>query len=181
MMIRRRRLPKPKNASGQRSCIPVTTRFLLTWLSFIGMLAVLALLTDINWAKSFMQEQMAESLHRKVELGKLGWNLGLDGLAVETKSLSVSDPSGAPFLKSKHSEIGIAFLPLFKGRVIIRHVILHSRRSGPCARIRKTWNFTDLLHGPEIHSSVVRRERCMFPTKRKQSQRGNRLISTILS
>ena len=125
-------------------------RFLLTWLAFIVVLAGLALLTDINWTRPFMQRALAETLHRDVHLGRLTWSFGLNGLAIDTKKLDVTE-HGKPFLSSANSEIGIAVIPLIHGKLLIRHLDFHQPELWAVRTAPDVWNFNDLLeYGPDI-------------------------------
>ena len=128
----------------------IVAKFLVTWLAAIGVLCVLALLTDINWARPFMQNALKETMHRQVQLGPLKWSFGLNGLAVETKKMTVTEMDGRPFLVADRSEIGIAVAPLFKRRLLIRHLQFQNPQVWAVRTGKDRWNFTDLLQGPDI-------------------------------
>lgn len=126
-------------------------RFVTTWFGFLLILVVIALLTNLEWARPKIQESMSESFHRRVQLGRLSWVLGLNGLAISTDRLALIEKSGSPFIVSGQSEIGIAFLPLFRKKVIVKHVDFHNPAVYATQLAPGQWNFTDLLvEGPEI-------------------------------
>lgn len=126
-------------------------KFISTWLFFICILVVIALLHNLEWARPRIQDAMSESFHRRVELGNLSWVLGLNGLAISTDRLSMIESDGRPFILSGQSEIGVAFLPLFSKRVIVKHVDFHRPEVFATQLAPGKWNFTDLLvEGPEI-------------------------------
>jgi hypothetical protein len=140
------------NSSTSRSrFVLIVLRFLLTWILFLVILAALALLTNINWARSFVQRSLGETLHRKVHLGKLSWTLGLNGIAIGTHEFSVVDKSGQPLVFAGHSEIGIALLPLLNGKLLIRHLDFEKPDIYLLRTAKDHWNIDDLLeYGPDI-------------------------------
>ena len=125
--------------------ISLAYKFIAVWFLFVAVLFGLAFITNIDWAKPFLQTQIGYLIHRNVKLGHLAWNFGPNGLAVETNQLLIKDVNGADFFKAAHAEMGIAFVPLFKKQLIIRH--LHFTKPEVWAvRLRKhVWNFDDLL------------------------------------
>lgn len=126
-------------------------RFIATWLFFVGILVVFGLLTHLEWARPKIQQSMSETFHRKVLLGDLSWVLGLNGLAISTDKLAMIEPNGKPFIVSGHSEIGVAFLPLFQKRVLVKHIEFHGPQVFATQVAPGKWNFSDLLvEGPEI-------------------------------
>ena len=126
-------------------------RFLTAWAAFMVVLVGISLLTNLEWARPKVEQAMSDSFHRKVRLGWLSWTLGLNGLAISTNKLSMMEADGKPFILSGPSEIGIAFMPLFKKRLIIKHVDFHSPEVFATQLSPGKWNFSDLLvEGPEI-------------------------------
>lgn len=140
----------------RRAMFWIIARFLLTWLSFCVILWGMALLTDINWTRPYVQSALNNTLHRKVTLGKLSWSFGLNGLAIDTTALKIVAQNGEPFLNAKHSEIGIAFLPLFEKRLIIRHLDFQEPEFWAVRTSGKKWNFSDLLE----YTTDIRFIRC---------------------
>ena len=50
------------NAQTRKQVTRVILRFVATWLAFILILCGLALLTNINWARPFMQQALGDTL-----------------------------------------------------------------------------------------------------------------------
>lgn len=126
----------------------VVAKFLSMWIGFVAILIVVALLVDINWAKPFVQQKLTEILHRKVELGRLTWSFGLNGLAIDTTSIAVSDLDGKPFLRARDSEIGIAVTHLVFKELLIRHLQFDHPEIWAVRKSQTKWNFSDLLENP---------------------------------
>ena len=120
-------------------------KFIGVWFLFVTVLFGLAFISNIDWSKPFLQRQLGYLLHRNVKLGHLAWNLSQNGLAVETNQLLITAPDGSNFFKAAHAEMGIAFVPLFKKQLIIRHVQF-TKPEVWAVRVKKnSWNFDDLL------------------------------------
>jgi hypothetical protein len=146
-------------------------RFLSTWLFFLGILVVIALLSNLEWARPKIEESMSESFHRQVKLGNLSWVLGLNGLAISTNKLEMIEKDGKPFIISGPSEIGVAFLPLFQKRVLVKHVDFHRPEVFATQLAPGKWNFTDLLvEGPEIRFVQVDKGRLHLRNRITQEQ-----------
>jgi len=129
----------------------VVVRFLLTWLGFVVLLSATALLMNIDWARPQMEQMLARAVNRQVKLGRLSWSLGLNGLAVTSNRLLVREQDGQPFISAGESEMGVAFLPLLNGQLIIRHISLSQPHILLVRRAAGRWNFSDLLKpGPDI-------------------------------
>jgi hypothetical protein len=127
-------------------------RFLASWVACMGVLTVIALLANLEWARPKVEQAMADAFHRQVKLGRIGWMLGLNGLSIWTDRLSLTESDGKPFIVAGESEIGVAFLPLMEKRVIIKHVDFHHPEVFATQISPGRWNFSDLLvEGPEIH------------------------------
>ncbi len=142
--------PLPTDQQAKKLLVRVVAKFLLTWLGFVGILVALALLTDINWARPFMQNALHDTMHRNVRLGRLQWSFGLNGLAIATEKMIITELDHKPFLTADHSEIGIAVAPLFKKQVLIRHLQFQKPEIYAVRTPSGKWNFTDLLRGPDI-------------------------------
>lgn len=124
------------------------------------LLASVSLLLDINWARPRLEQLMSESLNRRVALGSLSWNLGLNGLSIQTSKMRVSSLAGEPFVTAGPSEIGVAVLPLLKGKLIVRHLSFKKPEVWAVRLKGGNWNFTDLIKpGPEIRFIQVERGR----------------------
>lgn len=129
----------------------VVFKFLASWVGFIILLTGVCLLANLEWSRPRIQDEMSASFHRKVKLGMLSWTLGLNGLAISTDKLSMLDSDGSPFIIAGHSEIGVAFTPLFQKRVIIKYVEFHRPEVFATQIAPGKWNYSDLLvEGPEI-------------------------------
>jgi AsmA-like C-terminal region len=140
------------NSEGQKRFKRIIARFLASWLAGMGVIAVIALMTNLEWARPQVEQAMADSFHRRVTLGHLSWMLGLNGLSIWTNKLSLTESDGKPFVVAGESEIGVAFLPLLQKRVIIKHVEFHHPEVFATQVSPGHWNFSDLLvEGPEIH------------------------------
>lgn len=120
-------------------------QFIAMWLLFVGLLAGTAFLLNIDWARPKLQEVMSEALKRQVKLGQLSWSLGLNGLSLSTSKISLTALSGEPFANAGPSEIGLAFLPLIKGHLIIHYLTLTQPEVWAFRLPGGKWNFSDLL------------------------------------
>lgn len=126
-------------------------RFVVGWLASVVLLFGVALLTNIEWARPQIEGQLSTSFHRQVRLGRLAWTLGLNGISVNTDKFVMNDRDGGPCIKSGQSEIGIAFLPLFNGELLINHLKFQNPEIWAQWQTPTTWNLTDLFtDGPEV-------------------------------
>ena len=104
-------------------------KFLALWAGSIAVLVLVALLVDINWAKPRLESGLGQTLHRKIKLGHLRWHLGLNGLMILTRSLSINEMDGEPFLNARGSNIGLAFVPIaLCSKLIIKHLQIDQSR-----------------------------------------------------
>ncbi len=120
-------------------------KFLFVWLASLVFLFAIILLADINWAKPQIQKSMEFSLHRKVALGKLGWSFGFDGLAISSDKFAIREYDGEPFCTAGQTEIGVAFWPLTRGKVVLHYVSLQKPEFWALRLSPDRWNFSDLL------------------------------------
>ncbi len=125
--------------------ISLAYKFLLLWFFFLGILFTLALITNVDWARPFVQKQVSRIIHRQVKIGHLAWNFGLNGLAIETNRLIVKDVDGSDFLRAPHAEMGVAFVPLLNKQLIIRHLSFNRPELWAVRTKKHSWNFDDLL------------------------------------
>lgn len=126
-------------------------KFVLMWFCAILVLVPVSLASDINWAKSLLERELSSALMRDVKLGKLKWSLGLNGLAVETSTLKVTELSGAPFFYARRSEMCISPLALLHRQLVINHLLAEGSTLQLIKLAPGQWNFEDLLRpGPEI-------------------------------
>jgi len=109
------------------------------------LLVFTAFLINIDWTRPKIEAMMSESFHRKVKLGALSWTLGLNGISIWTNQLTASGEDGEPFVRSGPSEIGVAFLPLLNGKLIVRHLSFKRPELWAIRLNKSTWNFSDLL------------------------------------
>jgi hypothetical protein len=123
----------------------IRATFVSVWLFFSSIVFLIAILTDINWARPNLEDFMASSLHRNVKLGHLYWHFGFKGLTLETSRLLVAEPSGEPFLMAGNCEIGLAFWPLLLGKGTIHHFDLQNVLFMAVRTGEHHWNFDDLL------------------------------------
>jgi uncharacterized protein involved in outer membrane biogenesis len=126
-------------------------KFLAGWFASMCLLFVIALSVNIDWAKPFLQRGLSMIVNRDVQLGHLTWSWRPGNLTVETTKVSISQPDGSKLLVAGPSEVGLAFFPLLKKKVIVKHITLN-RPQFWAVRIKdKGWNFDDLLTlGPDI-------------------------------
>jgi hypothetical protein len=126
-------------------------RFVAGWLVSLVLLLGVALLANIEWARPQIEGQLSASFHRRVHLGRLAWTLGLNGISVNTDRFVMDDKDGGPCIKSGPSEIGIAFLPLFNGELLINHLKFQNPEIWATWQSPTNWTLTDLfVDGPEV-------------------------------
>lgn len=144
----------PQNEEALR--VRVIIKFFTIWLSSLLAIIVIALLSNIEWARRHIETQLCQSFHRKVHLGRLSWSLGLQGLAFDTDRFEMKEENGNPFIISGQSEIGIAVLPLFQNKLVVKHLEFDKPEVWAVHQAPNKWNFSDLLtEGPEIHMVQV--------------------------
>jgi hypothetical protein len=119
--------------------------FLSLWSFFMVIIFGIVMLTNIDSCRSRVEKLMTQSLHRHVTLGHLALTLGLNGIAINTTKMSISEPDGGTFLKTGPSEIGIALWPLLSGHLKIRHLDFKEPELWAVRTGKGTWNFSDLM------------------------------------
>lgn len=136
----------------------IIIKFFTLWFSSLAILVVIALLSNIEWARGRIETAFCQTFHRQVKLGRLSWSFGLDGLAIDSDRLEMKEQDGkSPFISSGPTEIGIAFLPLFQKRLVIKHLQFEHPEVWAVRLANKRWNFSDLVaNGPEIHMVQVK-------------------------
>ncbi|MBU6451428.1 MAG: hypothetical protein KGS72_06600 [Cyanobacteria bacterium REEB67] len=120
-------------------------RFLLLWMGSLVVIALICLLVDINWTRPRLETALGQTLHRQIKLGQLRWHLGLNGLMVLTRSLKITELDGDPFIDARGSNIGLAFVPLLSGKLIIKHLQVDHPEIWAVKLKPGAWNFEDLL------------------------------------
>jgi hypothetical protein len=120
-------------------------RFLALWAGSLVVIAVIALLVDINWTRPRLEAGLGRTLHRKIKLGHLRWHLGLNGLMILTRSLRINELDGEPFLDARGTNIGVAFVPLLSGKLIIKHLQIDHPEIYAVKLKAGGWNFEDLF------------------------------------
>ncbi len=120
-------------------------RFIFGWLLSLIILAVLALMIDIDWAKPRLEAAIGETMHRKVHLGRLRWHFGLNGIILLTRSMKIDELDGDKFVQAKGSNIAIAFTPLLRGKLVIKSVQIDHPQIWAVKLKPGAWNFEDLL------------------------------------
>lgn len=120
-------------------------RFLFGWLASLVFLFILALMINIDWARPKLEAAMGETMHRRVELGKLRWHLGLNGLTVLTRSVKINELDGDPFLSARGSNVGLAFTPLLRGKIVVKFLQMDHPEVWAVKLKPGAWNFEDLL------------------------------------
>jgi hypothetical protein len=152
----------------------IILKFFALWLGSLAILVGIALLTNIEWARRHVETAIRQSFHRQVRLGRLSWSFGLHGLAIDSDRFVMLEKDGGPFISSGPSEIGIAFLPLFQKRLVIKHLQFEHPEVFAVKVGEKNWNFSDLItEHPEIHMVQIEngllhlRNRC--PTRNPES------------
>jgi AsmA-like C-terminal region/Protein of unknown function len=145
--------PDQKQQQGQSNVLirKIIFRFLAGWLASIVLLIVIAFSADIDWAKPFLQRGLSIIIHRNVTLGHLSWFWRPGNLTIETTRVSITDNFGAKLLITGPSQVGLAFFPLLKKNVVIKHITLSKPEFWAVRMKDKAWNFDDLLTlGPDI-------------------------------
>lgn len=141
----------------------IVAQFLTGWLLSMVILVFIAASIDINWAKPQISQMLADSLHRKVHLGKLKWQFGFSGLAISTDTLAIVERDNLPLLSTKQSEIGIAFTPLLQGKLEFRYVKFKEPELWAIYLGKGRWNFTDLLEAVvDLHLADIKKGRIHF-------------------
>ncbi len=126
-------------------------RFLLLWFGSLIVVLVVTLLNNVNWTKPYAERTLSAAFNRDVKLGKMSWSIGLNGLAISTKSLTVKELSGEPFLTAGHSEIGFSVLGLIKNEIVITYIEADQADLRLVKVGQDSWNIDGLLvPGPEI-------------------------------
>ncbi|HEY9681985.1 MAG TPA: AsmA-like C-terminal region-containing protein [Oculatellaceae cyanobacterium] len=126
-------------------------KFLVGWLASMCLLFVIALSVNIDWAKPFLQRGLSLIINRDVQLGHLTWSWRPGNLTVETTKVAISGVDGSKLLVAGPSEVGLAFFPLLKKKVIVKHITLNHPQFWAVRVKDKGWNFDDLLTlGPDI-------------------------------
>ncbi len=126
-------------------------RFLVMWLSSLFVIGIVSLLSDINWSRRYLERSVGEALGREVSLGKLAWNIGSNGIAIETNKFTVKGKSSEPFFTSGHSEIGVSVGSLIARKPVITYIEAANAEIDLVKTGMNQWNFDDLLKpGPEI-------------------------------
>lgn len=126
-------------------------KFVVLWLASLIVVLAVTLLNDVSWSRPYMERSLGQILNRQVKLGKMNWSLGLNGIAIGTKTLSVDEISGAPFLTAKHSEIGLSVLGLLQRQIVITYIEADQANLRLVKTATNKWNFDDLWQqGPEI-------------------------------
>ncbi len=130
----------------------IILKFFGLWFSSLAILVVIALLCNIEWARRHIESSLSQSFHRQVILGRLSWTFGLQGLAIDSDRFEMKEKDGNPFISSGPSEIGIAVLPLFERKLVVKHLEFKEPEVWASRLDDKKWNFSDLItEGPEIH------------------------------
>lgn len=129
----------------------LVVQFLAGWLVSVLLVLGVALLRHADWYRPQCELALSEIFHRHIKLGHISWSLGLNGLAISAQKIQAYERDGTPLLMSGRSEIGIAFLPLFTGELIIKHLDFQKPEIWAVKTANNTWNFEDLIkNGPEI-------------------------------
>ncbi len=150
--LTRESVEEPQPADESRLKFRIILKFFAMWLSSLAVLVVIALLSNIEWARRHIETALRQSFHRQVHLGRLSWSFGLQGLAIDTDRLELKEEkTGAPFISSGPSEIGIAVLPLLQKKLVVKHLEFEKPEVWAIKLDAKRWNFSDLItEGPEI-------------------------------
>lgn len=138
----------------------LVVKFLLGWIASVFLIACVALLHNADWCRPQYEAALSDIFHRKIKLGHINWSLGLNGLAISANKIEAFEQDGTPFFMSGRSEIGIAFLPLFTGEVIIHHLDFQKPEIWAVKLPGGKWNFDDLIkEGPDIRIIQLTRGR----------------------
>jgi hypothetical protein len=105
-----------------------------------------------GWSQQKLEQVISTSIKRDVRLGRVTWNLGLDGLILHLASIDVKDLDGSPFLTAGKSEVSVALWPLLRSEVQVRHVDL----AKPVLWAKKlawgSWNTTEFSETPALQN-----------------------------
>lgn len=161
--------PPPISEEALRARIII--KFFSIWLSSLFALLIIALLSNIEWARRHIETSLSQSFHRQVHLGKLSWTLGWQGLAIDTDKFEMKEEDGNPFISSGHSEIGIAVLPLLEKKLVVKHLEFEKPEVWAVQTSQNKWNFSDLLtEGPEIHMVQIEQGQLHLRNKVESSE-----------
>lgn len=145
LLTLKRRPPEQTDSDQRGRYVVFVARFLLSWLCSLALLVGTAFLLNIDWARPKIESVMSESFHRQVRLGALSWSLGLNGISIWTDKLTADGIDGEPFIRSGPSEIGMAFLPMLSGKLIVRHLSFKKPELWAVRLGESSWNFSDLI------------------------------------
>lgn len=103
-----------------------------------------------DWSQQKLEQVISAGIKRDVRLGKVTWNLGLDGLILHLASIDVKDVDGKPFLTAGKTEVSVALWPLLRSQVQVHHVDLNK----PVLWAKKlawgSWNTTEFSQTPAL-------------------------------
>jgi len=119
--------------------------FVSVWAFFMLIIFSIAMLLNIDWARPSLERLMSQSMHRRVKLSHLNLTIGLDGVAIGTSGLKITENNGVPLLSAGRSDIGIAIWPLLSGNLKIRFLQFKNPELWAIKLSKKEWNFSDLL------------------------------------
>lgn len=164
--------PHTIEATRRASPVKYIIKFLLVWFLALPVIAAVALLSDINWTKPYVEKELSEVLHRDAKIGRLSWHLGMRGISIDTRDLELFELTGEPFFQSEKTAIGVAVLPFLSGKLVLKHLDFRA----PTVWLVKTapnhWNFEDLLiDGPEIRLINVQDGRVLLADETRDPER----------
>jgi hypothetical protein len=103
-----------------------------------------------DWTRERLERFMSANLHRKVEMGRATWSVGLTGLIISVQDILITDRDRtSPFITSRNAEIGIPLIPMLAGQLELRHVSFANPEVWAVKLPNGQWNFSDL---PQIEA-----------------------------
>jgi len=126
---------------------------LIVLASALALYMVLNLLINFfldDWSKQKLEQVISTGIKRDVHLGRVSWNMGLDGLDLHMASIDVKDLDGSPLLRAGKTDVSVALWPLLQQQIEVRHV----DSTKPVLWAKKlswgAWNTTDLAESPAL-------------------------------
>jgi hypothetical protein len=115
-------------------------------IAIIGSCALWALTNfmQANYSPERLAALMGHTMHRRIKLGPIKWNVRWSGLIVRADSAEIKELNGRPFIKAGPTEISIALLPLIKGEFYPKHLDFAKPEIWAVRLSESRWNFSDL-------------------------------------
>ena len=126
-----------------------------SWKVLLAVFAVIALIAtggmygltsylQANYSPEKLAAVMSQSMHRKITIGAIKWNVRWSGLVVHTEHAEIYELNGRPFIKSGPTEVSIALTPLLRGEFYPKHLDFANPEIWAVRLSDNRWNFSDL-------------------------------------